>query len=198
MKKIFVAIPLKTKLTGAPTFAVFPMTDTDLDRIQTARELITAHDFSQVRREVFEIDLQRADCEIYTPELVIKDDSCWLSIQWYDFAGGGTVTSEPIVMSDLLETFSESADGQLCLFGEDKSELWRGLSSDPGERWSEKVIGFQVSNPETGEFWEDNPSFVVLTSKESAVRDLKVAHEEDDAWELDTIVLTGVEEPSFA
>lgn len=198
MKSVSVAVPLNGDSVGAPRFAVFSMSEQDLKEISSAERFLDETSFSQVRRQVFNVELDTGADEVYTPEVVIERGACWLSVKAYDYAGGMEFVSETIELTDLSQAFEDSAESQLFLFGDNELDLWRALSSDSIGRWSERVIGFQVANPETGEFWEDEPSFVVLTSYEQALQNLTDAKHTSGGWQLDAITLNGIEDPIFS
>lgn len=199
MKAISIAIPMNFSSNVAPSFAVFRMTSQDLQSLVLVQPVIDQHNLSQVRREVFDIDLQSAEGDFYTPELVITKHACWLSLKWYEGLGDGReVTSQPMEISDLIKAFESSAGGEMHLLGKDNGSLWRMLADDPDSRWDEMPIGYQVVNTKTDAFWNDLPSFVILTSHAEAQEDLEHALKEDSAWSLHTIKLNTIEEPAFS
>ncbi|MDC8832833.1 hypothetical protein [Alteromonas gilva] len=58
------------------------------------------------------------------------------------------------------------------------------------------IIGFQVMNTQTGELWNDRPSFEIL-SERTAVNEYKNARKTSKDWSLTPILTGDIEEPTF-
>ena len=199
MKSIKVVITTSSgALIHSPTLAVFPITQTDLDRIGQIRELISSYDLSEARYAKPEVAYHGGDFTLGVPEIVVTGHQLYVSALFHEYETETPCNTVSFDFKDLVEAFEQSADGDIWFAGQSEEDLLEQVCENAEDFDLDKhPIGYQVANTATGEHWDDRPSYEVIPYA-LASEEFEKAKGFGDKWELWTIYPDTIEEPTLA
>jgi len=182
-------------LIHSPSLAVFPITQTDLDRIAEIKELALSHNLSEVRYQKPEVTYHGGDFTLCTPEVVVSGDQIWISALFHEYDSEIPCNTVTFDFNDLVKAFEGSADGDAWFAGQSEDDLLEQVCENAEDfSLAKNPIGYQVANTATGEHWNDRPSYELIPYS-VALQEFNVAKEFGDHWELWPIYPDTVEEP---
>lgn len=199
MKSIKIVMACKSgPLVQNPVAVVLNVSEADIDRIAQVITLATDHGLSEARFTKPDAQYYGGDFSATTPEIVVSDEQVWISALFHEFDAEVPINTPAITFQELNIAFNQSQSGDIWLPGTGDDVLLESVLEN-AEDWelSKNPIGYQVSNPDTGEHWDDRPSYEVIPYA-IALGELVEARKESPGWELWTILPDTIEEPTLA
>lgn len=192
MKYISVAVSMESEDNRHSFFAVFQVNEQHIRELRSIQSFDNYHDFPPALARNISVDLEEGGDDFSAPGVAVETETFRFTLA---SVAGERIVSETIQIDDLTQSFVDSSGGELLILGCEPDVLWGRLNRDAAGRWKDRIIGYQVVCRKTGLLWDDEPSFMVLTSAAKARKLYEDAHAVDSDWILDPITLSTVEEP---